>query len=753
MDYPDRRLPTNWDQVHKLIPGDRDVAPISLYRGVKIPLDHPATAEIRRAVNGQNLEGAYGDIGQSLRPPLPGMPGYHQVGGSKLHPHEVGQLILDHLHNYTKQHDLGRHWSIDPDTAESFAHAGHQSYLPIWMRAHWTGAGEDTDRTGTYGDWDESEITMVPGAKLHLQELHYQDPATRSWVSALPSPQHRTAADWSQPKHLHTPLHTPESRPSFYHPTEYTERHHFSPTEFNPAANSPARPKTRWRQTAPEQPTLDLDTPTHFEPGTPSAMAEAMAGFSKKHDLDGSSQLPTDRAPQQLFRTVALDLNHPDLQSVHRALYGRDSAGVAYGYDGPGEGLFPASRVPVQGDPRGFDNPELGQTILDHLENNRDEHGLGRHWSTDPFVTEQFVGPSSGPYVAARITGEWLGRGEDPYRTDTGGNYSHEQEITLMPGAPVRVTNLKLRHPQTGEWHSVFDGTPQHRTARWDDEDDEYYEGYQQEVHPFPHMHTPKFPDHASRPTFYDQGLGRVVQHFAPNEMNPASDGVSRPSPNWKKQPVTHPQLDLDYAPPRYDRANRTPTEIHYTPLYRGVNLDLNHPDLHRLRRVLYGDQYEDAHDHQRAVKPKGILNGEMYLDPGLHNKALTRNQPWGWDGQLPDDAHQLLLDHVNAEYGGLGTHWTDDIGQAQSFASQGHSLGPRRGLPVVLHQFWRGVGEDPYRRDTDGEWTDEREITQLRGAPVRVHRIDVKHSPSLDQYPQWRTVYRGAPLHHQAAR
>lgn len=282
-------------------------------------------------------------------------------------------------------------------------------------------------------------------------------------------PQHRnaglrTAADWSGPRHLHTPLMPGEDRYEFYHPTEYTNRHQFSPTEYNPPAKSKARPTVRWEQTDPEQDTLDLDLPTHFnvdrdlDPVTVDTMAE----LSRGNTLDGT--YPVDRKPTKLYRGVMLNMRHPDLHEVHRALWGPEYSHPVNFSEGTGNpGLFP--RPEHTPDPRGYANPELGQKILDHISNWHPDVGMGIHWTTDHKQAGQFAGGSYGDNQPAIISAEWMGRGEDPYRTDVGGNYHGEKEITMMPGAPLRVTNVHLKHPDTGRWHSVFDGPGQNREA------------------------------------------------------------------------------------------------------------------------------------------------------------------------------------------------------------------------------------------------------------------------------------------------
>lgn len=268
----------------------------------------------------------------------------------------------------------------------------------------------------------------------------------------------RHGVDWSQPKFLDTEQRRGD-RPSYYVPDEWTDRHHFNPDEYNPPGDSPARPQVKWQQTKPPQPTLP-DMPTHFsnDPNLHPAIAQDLVNRGSTFN----SLYPADRKPQKVYRNIELNMAHPDLQPLHRALFGTE--GNLWDAFSDQSALF--DQVPIQADSRGFDNPELGHHILNHLQNNPDRLGMGIHWSTDPDVASNMASSMGRTNtLSALISGEWMGRGEDPYRTDTGGHYFNEDEITMMPGAPIRVTNVHLRHPYTGNWHSVFDGEPQNRTA------------------------------------------------------------------------------------------------------------------------------------------------------------------------------------------------------------------------------------------------------------------------------------------------
>jgi hypothetical protein len=271
----------------------------------------------------------------------------------------------------------------------------------------------------------------------------------------------RAAIDHSQPRFVD------ESRnPSFYHPTEFTTRNQFSPNAFNPPADSKARPIIRWTPAEPEQDTLNLNLPSHFS-SDPS--------FGQ-HDLDkvlpywsDDHIYPIDRQPQKLYRSINLDMNHPDMHPVRRALFGNDDIGSSWNphRHESAPGLFPASEAPIRRDVRGFNNTDLAPVILDHLNANEHRQGLGTHWTNKPDVAKNEFGNSGySNNVSVMLSADWLGHGEDPYRTDTGGDYPEEHELTLMPGAPLRITDMHLQHPHTLNWHSIFDtSNPQKHTA------------------------------------------------------------------------------------------------------------------------------------------------------------------------------------------------------------------------------------------------------------------------------------------------
>ena len=62
---------------------------------------------------------------------------------------------------------------------------------------------------------------------------------------------------------------------------------------------------------------------------------------------------------------------------------------------------------------------------------------------------------------------------------------------------------------------------------------------------------------------------------------------------------------------------------------------------------------------------------------------------------------------------------------------------------------LWYGSGEDPYRTGTEGEWSEEQEITKLPGSSVNVSGVEMYHNPgpSNSGVPGWHYLYRGKPI------
>lgn len=218
----------------------------------------------------------------------------------------------------------------------------------------------------------------------------------------------------------------------------HTDRFHFSPTGLNPPSNSPSRPDIRWQEREPEHPTLLPDA-------------------------------PKDRVSQPLFRGLAINLNDPRAADIHRLVFG-EHPGDAYMFNHP------------RRDPN-WEHPELSRTILDYLENSGHQretggsvYGLGPHWSVNPSTANEFAFSESlnllrdpnGLHLPVRLTGQWRGLGEDPYRSHTLENYPGEHggegEVTLLPAAGMNITDVRIHHPQKRNWVSL-PHTPHFRHA------------------------------------------------------------------------------------------------------------------------------------------------------------------------------------------------------------------------------------------------------------------------------------------------
>ena len=46
----------------------------------------------------------------------------------------------------------------------------------------------------------------------------------------------------------------------------------------------------------------------------------------------------------------------------------------------------------------------------------------------------------------------------------------------------------------------------------------------------------------------------------------------------------------------------------------------------------------------------------------------------------------------------------------------------------AIIQGDWKGVGEDPYRANTFGDWPKEHEITLLKNTHVPVSSVKVRH-------------------------
>jgi hypothetical protein len=539
-----------------------------------------------------------------------------------------------------------------------------------------------------------------------------------------------------------------EDRPRLFPKNQYDERRYYSPNALNPPSASMARPETNFEEDdpansimpwAPEQPMIPLphemtdekgrshrngiDIATggwdrwgeYFTPPKSPAFAEwvkenhgfdpreqspkARQMFETDHgistDWDGLAKQwksqqnpwPKDRKPIDLYRGVRLNLNHPELGDLRRSLFGPR-------YEDENKTGPTDDRTIARPHPLGFDNPELGHRILDHIEKNygtRDS-GVGRHWSTShdnatTFATgsgggagtgQEYGGPA--PNLPVRIRGEWKGLGEDPYRTNTHGHYEDEQEITMLPGAPLNIADVEVRHPQSGQWMSVL-GEPHMRTASL------------QRV--AVNSLTP-----AQQRQQHVENISKYPDSIA------VSDWESRPDQSEFSDPVEPPQPTLPGMEGIQGEKGR---------LLRGLPIDTTRPEFRKVWQMTYGQ-------------------GQPVDDPGMFEDADLRYEDRGGKFDHPGLA-DAVLDGLQ-DSGGAGNHWSADFDIADAYGF-GDAPGSQRGmrawrlmehLPVLLDADWNGQGED-FRRNNSGNWDQEQEITLQSGAPLTLQELSVPYN------------------------
>lgn len=325
-----------------------------------------------------------------------------------------------------------------------------------------------------------------------------------------------------------------------------------------------------------------------------------------------------------------------------------------------------------------------------------------------------------------------------------------EPDPYLVDQAHKHIERNKIG-PRTASRHTARND---YNHNDWDDEDDEPEAGYVRENNPVG-LRSPLYPDgHKSRPSFTEDigdsdGRDRLVYHFSPHDRNPISDSPARPhviAPS-RQSPEGILPLEIPSGGSGWTR-ERDPFK-----LYRGLTINLNHPDLQWMRRTLYGKDREDTEDHVRTPPTRwsphitdkdstgdiyfGPVTRQPYLDPSMTNESMADS---GHDPQAflhPDLKHRMthaILDHMQEQRGGMGTHWGAEDYNAHSFAGSGGYSWATPGndrnltLPVMITHNWMGNGEDPYRRGTEGEYPDEQEVTHLPGARVNVSAVHIKH-------------------------
>lgn len=515
----------------------------------------------------------------------------------------------------------------------------------------------------------------------------------------------------------------------------------FSPTAVNPPSSSSARPKVTWKRDEGAHPSLDLGLNDHIE-------------FKEDEHSPALYRLPLDRHPVKLYRGLSMDLYNPE---IRRALFGneREEGNNKPDYIAPDHPILPgmpnddeiASPTHAWGKP----NPELAHKILDNLVYGGG-HTLGTHWTISPSEAKQWANANYNAYSdyhPIMVEADWYGHGEDPYRMDTEGNHPDEKEMTLLPGAPLQIRNLHIQHPETGAWHPMLpDPQTRHasRTAIINPQDGDEFERD-------PHGGQSSTPKNLKSP-LYDENTrlklpnltdymdsGGPQYHFSPREVNPEANTSARPATPWYQTSTDDPiipGMGLSHNEgEEWEYGNeRQPYDLH-----RGFKLWLPDYDgnssIAQARRILHGDYFENANQHN----PDHL--------PGSYNDWELARESGGFDH--PDLPHHILNHILNShDQQELGTHWSTDFDTAGKFAgvTPNKSMYMPQSLPVVVSGQWKGVGEDPYRRHAEGDFSDEHEITLLPGAPMKIHTVRI-HNPYTDR---WHTHTLDEPQERTAA-
>lgn len=324
--------------------------------------------------------------------------------------------------------------------------------------AEWVNANASEDDE----PWTDLEIqVMDPSGPIMKQWKAFQQANPDSWQQHSQGAESPDAVslpgkpDWlphlnQQPTSLDSPKFRQEDRPVY----EGTGRkkqlqYFFHPNDWNPASTSWTRPYILW---------------THED-------------FDEDEVLPG---MPTENKWVKMYRGEPIDLRHPDAAPIRHLLYGDDDSwlrhdyyadqtfaqprlpGMEYVDSGPWQSPVGEDGEPLYHSP--YHNPELGPLLVEHWEKTRGKRhwgqpvtenpnpfmsleGLGRHWTIDPFVADQFGGYSEHNILPTRFVAEWRGQGEDPYRTNTGGEHPSEREITMMPGSKMKIVDVQVKPP------------------------------------------------------------------------------------------------------------------------------------------------------------------------------------------------------------------------------------------------------------------------------------------------------------------
>lgn len=234
------------------------------------------------------------------------------------------------------------------------------------------------------------------------------------------------------------------------------------------------------RLSSPRPDRVNPQAPSEARPPTP--MVETPLS---QDALPGQEWAP-EYDPHTLYRGAPLNLNHPSLAPLKDIVQGG--------------GMFPDVPGSQGGDPAIYDH------VMNYLNSGDADHigqgGVGTHWSTDPSVANSFAIKSPlqdrQNYLPITLETEWDSLGEDPSRTGTGNknkakDWGWENEITLLPGAPMNVKRMRMMHPETQEWSDV--PLPSERQIQaWIEAvyDEDRHEHYVQRDHDRPPVLTPE---------------------------------------------------------------------------------------------------------------------------------------------------------------------------------------------------------------------------------------------------------------------
>lgn len=291
----------------------------------------------------------------------------------------------------------------------------------------------------------------------------------------------------SRPTSLKSPLFREHERPLTKEWNDSVGRMHlFLPHDINPASEAVSRPYIDFDREVDhyDTPALDLKLP-------PAKHTNYDRPLHEYHN--GIDAIPVKSKGVELYRGLTVNLKHPELAPLRRAIYGDEKESYYSGtpnthyypkirYHEPEPsyqpGMFPGifSDKELAARPKHPDQlHDYLDLLLGHLSGNRNFKGLGVHWTTDLNQANSFANYGSpfnneNGHLPVRMKARWFGRGEDPYRRNTGeetaGDYEYEQELSMLPGAPLDLHDLEIYHPYTKQWHSLMDGDPRRVHAK-----------------------------------------------------------------------------------------------------------------------------------------------------------------------------------------------------------------------------------------------------------------------------------------------